>query len=67
MRVLYCVFCLIRENAKIFCDVHVVEKLTTELDAIPGEMETLDRDIARAEHAAAERLVARLGCDVEVR
>ncbi|CAM9450352.1 unnamed protein product, partial [Ectocarpus sp. 13 AM-2016] len=40
-------------------------KLTTELDAIPGEMEALDREIARAEHAAAERLVVRLGFDVE--
>lgn len=41
--------------------------MTTELDAIPGEMEALDREIARAEHAAAERLVVRLGFDVEVR
>lgn len=42
------------------------KKLTAELEAIPGEMKTLDREIARAEHLAAKRLVARLGSDLEV-
>lgn len=42
------------------------KKLTAELDAIPAEMRTLDREIARAEHLAAERLVTRLGSDLEV-
>lgn len=52
------------------CDVcgffFLLSKLTAELDAIPGEMEALDGQIARAEHSAAERLLARLGSDLEV-
>lgn len=46
--------------------LRVLSKLTAELDAIPGEMEALDREIAVAEHLAAERLLDRLGSDVEV-
>lgn len=42
------------------------QKLTAELDTMPGEMEALDRQIATAEHSAAERLLDRLGSDVEV-
>lgn len=41
-------------------------KLTSELDAIPGAMEALDCEIARAELQAAERLVGRLDADVKV-
>lgn len=41
-------------------------KLTAELDAIPGEMEALDREMVKAEHLAAGRLLDRLRCDVVV-
>eukprot|EP00903_Cladosiphon_okamuranus_P008889 g8509.t3 len=54
-----------REGAHLLA-VDKVRGLTTELDAIPAEMKALDREIAEAEHLAAEKLLDRLGSDVEV-
>ncbi|CAM9297243.1 unnamed protein product [Scytosiphon promiscuus] len=53
-----------REGAHLLA-MDRVRELTAELDAIPGEMEALDREIATAEQRAAEQLVARLISDVK--
>eukprot|EP00904_Undaria_pinnatifida_P001449 jgi/Undpi1/11304/HiC_scaffold_30.g13602.m1 len=53
-----------REGAHLL-QMDRIRELTAELEAVPREMAVLDREIARAELLTAQRLVERLGIDVE--